>query len=165
MKILNRHERRLNASPEQAGDLVNTLSAEDDKLWPLDKWPPMKFDSELRVGASGGHGPIRYHVSEYVPGRRVEFQFSRKGLVAGLDGRHYFEVIPRSDHVQLRHTVDAESDFRSWLKWQVMIGPMHDALLEDALDKAQRALGQPPRRGSRWGWRVRFLRLLARRLS
>ena len=80
MKILNIHERRLNARPEQVGAVINTLSSRDDRLWPRDKWPPMKFDSELRVGASGGHGPIRYHVSEYVPGRRIEFNLRRPGL-------------------------------------------------------------------------------------
>ena len=163
MKILNIHERRLNASPEQAGNVVNTLSMPEDRLWPGGKWPPMKFDSELRVGATGGHGPIRYHVSEYVPGRRVEFQFERKGLAAGLDGRHYFEVIPRRNYVQLRHVVDAECDVKSWLKWHLVIGPMHDALLEDALDRAQTALNQPPERPARWSRRVRLLRRMAQR--
>ncbi len=162
MKILNVHERNLLGSPEEVGDILNTLSAKDDKLWPREKWPPMKFDSGLRVGASGGHGPIRYHVSEYVPGRRIEFQFDRKGMAAGLDGRHYFEVVPRSGHVQLRHVVDAECDFKSWLKWRFLIGPMHDALLEDALDCAQTALQAPPGRPARWGLRVRLLRRLAR---
>ena len=104
----------------------------------------MRFDAPLQTGASGGHGPIRYHVSDYVPGRRVEFQFDRKGMAAGLDGRHYFEVISRRDHVLLRHVVDAECDFRTWMKWHVMIGPMHDALLEDALDRAQIVLDKAP---------------------
>jgi hypothetical protein len=163
VKILSIHERRLNASPERAGDVINTLSTREDRLWPHEKWPPMKFDSDLRVGASGGHGPVRYHVSEYVPGRRIEFQFDRRGLAGGLNGRHYFEVVSRSDHVQLRHVVDAECDVKSWLNWHLVIGPMHDALLEDALDRAQTFLNQPPECPACWSRSVRLLRWLVQR--
>ncbi len=37
---------------------------------------------------------MRYHVAEYHPGRRVVFQFAADGLTGGLDGRHFFEVVP-----------------------------------------------------------------------
>ncbi len=165
MKILNLHERAFKTNPESAGALIDGLAGKEDRLWPGANWPPMRFDSPLQPGASGGHGPIRYHVSEYVPGRRVEFRFDRKGMAAGLDGRHYFEIINRRDHLLLRHVVDAGCDFITWMKWHVMIGPMHDALLEDALDRAQTVLDKAPARSACWSPWVRLLRRLARKRS
>ena len=144
--------------PEEAGPAIDGLSGEHDVLWPRDRWPAMVLSPGLRPGARGGHGPVRYHVEEYVPGRRVSFRFDGAGLTAGLDGRHVFELVPRRHHVILRHVVDAECDVKTWLKWRILIGPLHDALLEDALDRFASALpGQPPR-PARWSPWVRFLR-------
>ena len=161
MKIWNVHERRLEAPPEKVGAILNTLSSKDDRLWPGDRWPPMQFDAPLGVGARGGHGPIRYSVSAYVPGRIAEFRFDGTGLTARWDGRHVFEVIPRRSHVILRHTIDAAADPKTWLTWYFMIRPMHNALLEDALDRAESRLGIGPQKPARWGPWVRFLRKMA----
>jgi hypothetical protein len=118
----------------------------------------MLLDENLKLGAKGGHGPVRYHVDEYVPGRRAVFRFDGTGLTAGLDGRHYFEIIPRNNHNVLRHVVDAECDLRAWLKWKIMIEPLHDALLEDALDLAEQTLEGGVSRPARWNLWVRFVR-------
>lgn len=158
MKILNIHERPLQVNPASAGPAIDGLSGREDFLWPRSRWPAMEFDGPLAVGASGGHGPVRYSVTEYIPGRRVEFRFSESGLTAGLDGRHFFEIVPRRDHVVLRHVVDAECDFRNWLRWRILIGPLHDALLEDALAGAERTLGKAQTKMPRWNPWVRFLR-------
>jgi hypothetical protein len=158
MKILNIHERCMNVRAGEAGGAIDGLSGREDVLWPRHRWPAMSLDGPLAVGASGGHGPVRYAVTEYVPGRRVEFRFSGTGLTAGLDGRHFFEVIPRQRHVVLRHVVDAECDFRSWLKWRLLIGPLHDALLEDALAGVERTLAHSETRTPRWSPWVKFLR-------
>ncbi len=121
----------------------------------------MQFDAPLGVGARGGHGPIRYSVSAYVPGRIAEFRFDGTGLTARWDGRHVFEVIPRRSHVILRHTIDAAADPKTWLTWYFMIRPMHNALLEDALDRAESRLGIGPKKPARWGPWIRFLRKMA----
>lgn len=166
MKIRNVHERQLNAPQELVGALLDTLSSKDDRLWPSDRWPPMRFNAPLGVGASGGHGPVHYAVSAYVPGRITEFQFDGTGLTAGLDGRHLFEVIPHRSFVTLRHTIDAACDIKTWLTWHFVIGPMHDALLEDALDGAERHLNPGSSQSSRWSLWVRFLRrMTAKRAS
>jgi hypothetical protein len=157
MKVLNIHERSMKVELAEAGGAINGLSGREDILWPRHRWPAMRFDGPLAVGASGGHGPIRYSVSEYIPGRRVEFRFSGEGAVAGLDGRHFFEVIPRKGHVVLRHVVDAECDFKSWLRWRFLIGPLHDALLEDALAGADRRLANSEAKLPDWSPWVRFL--------
>ena len=161
MKIWNAHERRLDAPPERVGAILDTLSSKNDRLWPGDRWPPMRFNAPLRLGARGGHGPIRYAVSAYVPGRIAEFQFDGTGLTAKWDGRHLFEVIPRRSHVILRHTVDAACDPRTWLTWFFVIRPMHDACLEDAFDRAESGLGIGPKRPARWGLWVRLMRRMA----
>jgi len=161
MKIWNVHERRLNAPPEKVGTILNTLSSKGDRLWPSDTWPPQQFDKPLGVGARGGHGPVRYAVSAYVPGRIVEYRFDGTGLTAAWDGRHLFEVIPRKSHVILRHTIDAAADPKTWITWFLMIRPMHNALMEDALDRAESGLDIGPKRPARWGLWVRLMRRMA----
>jgi hypothetical protein len=161
MKIWNVHERRLDAPQEKVGALVDTLSSKNDRLWPGDRWPPQQFDKPLGVGARGGHGPIRYAVSAYVPGRIVEYTFDGTGFTAKWDGRHLFEAIPRRSHVILRHTIDAAADPKTWLTWFFTIRPMHNALLEDALDRAESHLGIGPKKPARWGPWVRFIRRMA----
>jgi hypothetical protein len=166
MRIRNVHERHLDAPPERVGAILDTLSSANDRLWPHDKWPAQQLDRPLGVGARGGHGPVRYAVSAYVPGRIAEFRFDGTGLTADWDGRHLFEVIPRRSHVILRHTIDAECNPKPWLTWFVMIRPMHNALIEDALDRAQSAVGQAVKRPSRWGLPVKLMRgIVARRAS
>jgi len=158
VKIDNRHERRFQAKADSVGSILDTLSGPDDRLWPGDTWPPMLFDTSLNPGAKGGHGVVRYEVEDYTPGRRTIFRFDGTGLTADLDGRHYFEVIRRNRHVILRHVIDAECRFKAWLKWKIVIEPLHDALLEDALDRAEQALNGCVARPARWSPRVKILR-------
>jgi hypothetical protein len=158
MKIESLHERSFKTKADAVGNLLDTLSGPQDRLWPRETWPPMLFDRKLTPGARGGHGVVRYRVEEYAPGRRAIFHFDGTGLTADLDGRHYFEVIPRNGHVILRHVIDAEGDFKAWLKWKAVIEPLHDALLEDSLDRAELALNGSVARPARWSPRVKILR-------
>ncbi len=158
MKIDSLHERHFKTGADVVGNIMDTLSGPEDQIWPGETWPPMRFNKRLATGAKGGHGVVRYEVEEYSPGRRVVFRFDGTGLTAGFDGRHYFEVIPRNGHVILRHMIDAEGDFKTWLKWKLVIEPLHDALLEDALDRAEMALNDSVARPARWNFRVKILR-------
>jgi hypothetical protein len=165
MKIYNRHERKMRASSDDVGSVLDSLSGPADGLWPAETWPPMKLDALLREGSQGGHGPVRYRVVEYWPGRRVMFEFAADGLTGGLDGRHFFEVVPRRDHTILRHVVDAECGLDTWVKWRLLIEPMHDALIEDAFDKAEKRLQGTLAGRKRWSLWVRILRGLRRRAA
>jgi len=157
VQILNIHERLLPAVPSRVGELIDSLSSADDCLWPHASWPSMRFDRPLQVGASGGHGPIRYSVETYVPGERIVFRFRGP---PGLIGTHGFEVIPRSNTTTLlRHIVDAESRGAMVLGWPLVIGPLHDALLEDSLATAQAVLGLEPEI-TPWPFWIRLLRRL-----
>ncbi len=160
MNVLNIHERELNASPSQVGLLIDQLATKDDPLWPRDQWPAMKFDRPLEVGAAGGHGPIRYFVEAYEPGRSIQFRFTGP---RGFDGYHVLDVQEIGpQRVRLKHKIAMNTTGPARLTWPLVFRPLHDALLEDALDKAQTAVGmsvQP----SVWSPWVRFLRwLLAR---
>ncbi len=163
MKILNIHERSMDGPAPAVSELLDGLSGPNDRLWPGDRWPPMKLDAPLGVGSAGGHGPVRYCVSEYTPGRKVVFNFDKSGLVTGLAGRHWFEVIPNGKQTLLRHVIEASCDFRTWIFWSLVVKPLHNALLEDALDRAERALNPSSQSSSRWNPWVRFLRSLLKR--
>jgi hypothetical protein len=155
MKVSNIHERVLHASAEKVGALIDGLASAHDPLWPIDRWPPMQFDGPLGVGASGGHGPIRYVVESYSPGRSVQFRFlAPKGFL----GIHRFEIEPIDGKAtMLRHVIDMQASGRTWLVWALAIRPLHDALMEDALDRAEASIGRPsPQRT--WSVWVRFLR-------
>jgi hypothetical protein len=162
MKIRNIHERTLPGSIEDVAELLDSLSTSNDRLWPHDRWPPMRMDAPLRVGVVGGHGPVRYRVSEYDPGRKIVFSFDKSGLTAGFDGQHYFEVVPIGGQVTLRHVLEARCGLGTWLHWTAVIRPLHDALLEDALDRAERALNPSSSASTPWSLWVRLLRIALR---
>lgn len=146
----------LDATPDRVGALLDTLASDTDRLWPWRTWPRMAFDRPLAVGATGGHGPIRYTVEAYGPGRAIRFRFTGP---AGFDGYHAFDVIPGKDGTLLRHTVAMQARGRARFTWPLLYGPLHDALLEDALAHAQAALGLAPD-DVPWPRRVRLLRWL-----
>ena len=160
MRVVNVHERVLHAPADQIGSLIDSLASADDRLWPHDRWPAMRFDRPLGVGASGGHGPIGYVVESYAPGRGVRFRFTKpKSFV----GTHRFEVEPMdAATTKLRHVIEMRTVGLARLTWAVAIRPLHNALLEDLLDRAEGYAGrQPPtREWSRW---VQLLRWVMRR--
>jgi hypothetical protein len=160
MKVVNVHERILDAPAETVGQLIDGLASDDDRLWPHDRWPAMHFDRPLGIGASGGHGPIGYVVESYTPGRMVQFRFTKP---QGFVGIHRFDAEPiDATKTRLRHTIEMQAAGRTWLAWAIAIRPLHDALLEDLLDRADAFTGkqQPKREWSRW---VRFVRWAMRR--
>ena len=139
--VLNVHERRLPISPETAGHILDSLSSPKDLLWPNELWPPMVLDRGLVPGSVGGHAMVLYEVSEFVAGKRVEFQFRPMQRLRTFRGRHYFELLPRGGGTLLRHTIDVDTDFATWVQWKLVVEHLHDALLEDAFDKAARNAG------------------------
>lgn len=164
MRIYNVHERGLGVSMDAAAGLIDGLSSPADRLWPGDRWPPMILDGPLSEGARGGHGPVRYTVREYRPGEKAAFEFENRGFGRGMAGGHYFDLRSENGDAVLRHVVEAECGLMPWLRWTLLIRPLHDALLEDALDNAVTAVGRPPETPARWSLYVRFLhRVLERR--
>jgi hypothetical protein len=121
----------------------------------------MVLDKPLGVGARGGHGPIRYVVEEYRPGRQVVFRFTRP---EGFHGTHSFVLNVQQDGCELRHAIEMSVSGLSLLTWPLVFRPLHDALLEDSLDKLEALLSEGEWRRRDLPFLVRLLRtLLARR--
>jgi hypothetical protein len=164
MRIHSLHERTWPVALGVVGSLIDGLGAEDDRLWPLDRWPPLRLDSGLRPGSRGGHGPVRYTVSEYLPGRRLSFAFDpARGLLRGAQGTHAFEALAVEAGTSLCHTLEARAGIMTTLRWLLLVRPLHDALLRDALARAEAAVLSRAVPAPAWSWRVRLLRRLARR--
>jgi len=162
MQIRNIHEREFDLPMADVGALIDTLASKRDRLWPHDKWPPMRFDRALGVGALGGHGPIRYTVEEYRPGRFVQFRFLAP---RGFKGVHRFEVEKWHGRTVLRHVLEMRPSGLAKLRWLLVIRPLHDALLEDCMDRASAALGVPVENLARWSTTVKVLRAILRALT
>jgi len=155
--IHNVHQREFRATEQQLGALLDQV-AEPGGLWP-GRWPRLTLDRPLGVGADGGHGPIRYQVVDYRPGRRAVFQFREP---TDLDGTHTLEVLPgsRPGTAVLRHELTGRPRRLGLLSWTLLIRRLHDALLEDLLDRAGYAVGDPPGRPAQWSILVRTSRWL-----
>jgi hypothetical protein len=156
--VLNVHERKLPVPAEAVAPVLDSLASKNDRLWPTEKWPPMLLDRGLQIGSQGGHSVVRYKVTSYIPGKRVELEFDPATYLGKIGGRHYFEIVPRPGHTILRHVIDAEIDFSNWLYFKIFTERIHDAVIEDAFDKAEHYAGVPHPHHSRWSLYVRLLR-------
>jgi len=155
MHVLNIHEREFQFPAQRVGELLDTLASLQDLLWPNDMWPRMEFDRPLSVGAIGGHGPIRYRIEEYCPGNCIRFRFLGP---SGFNGYHAFQIIEISPiKTLLRHTLEMNTHGLAIILWPVVFRPLHDALIEDLLARAEVSLHKEPR-VLRWSLWVRLLR-------
>ncbi len=156
--VHNVHERRLPVPAERVGPLLDRLGGPDDELWPAPAWSPMVLDGPVAPGASGGHGGIRYRVTEHQPGRSVTFTFEPG---QGLHGTHTVSVRPAGPSATvLRHESVGRMTGVMRLLWPLAVRWAHDALLEDSLDRAEATLGTGPVRPARWSPWVRLLQRL-----
>ncbi|MFI5952917.1 SRPBCC family protein [Cryptosporangium sp. NPDC051539] len=154
--IRNTHARTLDCPAPTAGALLDTVSGPEDALWPAPQWPPMRLDRPVQVGASGGHSRIRYAVSEYEPGRRVRFDFA-----PGFPARGWHELRVEyvgAERCRLVHDMAITPRGSMRLAWPLAIRWLHDALLEDLLDTAERATTGHVRTPNRWSPWVRLVR-------
>jgi hypothetical protein len=159
MQVLNVHEREFSAPSAAVGALMDSLASRDDRLWPLGKWPPMRFDRPLAVGAIGGHGPVGYTVEEYQPSQRIVFRFTAP---RGFNGSHRFEVEEREGKTVLRHVIEMRATGPALLSWPLAIRALHDAAIEDCFDRATVSLGIALPHPACWPVYVRLLRAVLR---
>jgi hypothetical protein len=155
MQVRNLHEREFSAPAAAAGKLIDALASREDRLWPVKKWPPMRFDRPLAVGAVGGHGPIRYSVEEYRPGQLILLRFTAP---RGFNGTHRFEVKEWEGKTVLRHVIEMNITGLALLSWPLIFRPLHDACLEDCLDCASISLEIALSHPARYSIYVRLLR-------
>jgi len=159
MRVCNVHEREYPLPLKAVGALIDSLASSDDRLWPVSKWPPMRFDRPLAVGAAGGHGPIGYTVEEYHPGKSIRFRFTAP---CGFNGTHRFEVEERQGKTILRHVIEMRAMGPALLSWPLAIRSLHNAAIEDCFDRATVSLGIGLPHPARWPIYVQLLRAVMR---
>ena len=133
MKITNIHKRDYNLPSSILSEALASLSSEKDLLWPKEEWTPMILNNGLKKNSNGGHGPIEYFVQQYEYGKTVEFCFTKPEEFVGI---HKFEIIEFSpEKTGLKHTIEMKVNLKGLLTWYIVVKWLHDALLEDCLDK------------------------------
>ncbi|GIG63147.1 hypothetical protein Lfu02_75190 [Longispora fulva] len=156
----NIQSRTIKAPPTTVADLLAGLGGPDDQLWPS-SWPPQRFDRPPGVGARGGHSSIRYTVTEWEPGRRARYTFDH-GL--GIDGWHEFRLTADGpDTCTLTHEIRARTRGKVILSWPFAVRWLHEALVADLFDNAQRHCEGVAVRPARWSPWVRLIRAARRR--
>lgn len=157
MVVLNIHRRTLSVPAHKVAEVMATLASKNDQVWPTEQWPRMRFKEGTIIGASGGHGPIRYSIEAFDPSSLIQFRFNRPH---GFDGIHKLELNEvTSDKAEIVHTISMTTGGKATLLWLLAIRPLHDALIEDAFDKLENQLTNESKT-SPWSWWVKFLRWL-----
>ena len=158
MKIINIHKREIQQPKSELAKLFNTLATDNDMMLATHKWSPMKLDKGLQVGSKGGHGPIKYFVTEYQPEKSITFQFD----LTGFNGFHRFDITElESNKTELSHIIDMTTTGSASLKWALAIRWLHDAYIEDAFDKVENHFTKD-KKMSKWNLWVRILRKVMR---
>jgi hypothetical protein len=153
--VQNVHRREVACAPGDIDRRFSALGTAEDDLWPREQWFGMHLDASPDNHGAGGHGPVRYHCCRREPGEAV-FCFDSVLGSTNWQGTHRFSVQPSAAGALVEHRIDLSLPLKEWLSWRFVVEPLHDALIENLLDKAD---GRPP--ATKWTWWVRLLRRLA----
>ncbi len=157
MNIVNVHKRVLNQPKENISKLLETLATEHDEIIANDKWSPMKLNEGLKEGSIGGHGPIKYTVTKYIPGNYIQFEFTRP---KGFNGSHSFEITElEGTKTEIKHTIEMNTTVTGTLIWIIAIRWLHDAFMEDSFDKVENKYLSAKKK-TEWNIWVKVLRRL-----
>lgn len=147
--VRNVHRRETTGTAELAAEALAALGTDDDRLWPGHRWPVLILDHGPVPGSRGGHGPIRYHVSSVDPGRAVRFDFD----MPDLEGWHELSVQEiGEDRLRWTHELVVRKP-SAYVRHAIV--PLHDALLEDLMDRAELLGRDAPLPRRQWPPRVR----------
>ncbi|WP_299336207.1 hypothetical protein [uncultured Psychroserpens sp.] len=160
MKVINQHTRLIDQPKAFVSQLFDTLATKNDRIWPKENWPAMKFKDGLQIGNNGGHGRIRYTIIEFEPGCRIKFKFLKPD---GFYGTHELVIESVSeDSTEIRHEIRMKTSIKGYILWITMIRWLHDALIEDAFDKVENQFLSENKETSHSFW-VRCLRSIYKR--
>jgi hypothetical protein len=127
MKVNNRHERVVAATPERVAALV----ADFERIWPVQIGPPPqpRGDGLYKVGM------MLWQELDRPGAVRAFWLISPEGLPC----EHWFEVERVPDGTLLRHTVEGEAVGECEALWREQIEPTHNLVLEALLDNVEAA--------------------------
>jgi hypothetical protein len=158
MRVNNTHTRVVAKDVTFVSPLLATLATKEDKIWPTELWPAMRFRDGIKPGTQGGHGPIKYTVTKLEPNRFIEFTFTRP---LGFEGVHWIEITPSGDDIsKIKHCIKIHTTGLATLKWIFLIRPLHDALIEDAFDKIENQFSTE-KKNTPWSLYVKSLRWMS----
>ena len=90
-----------------------------------------------------------------MPDKEVVFRFTKP---KGFHGVHKFDLIALDNqHTKVVHTIDMKAQGLALLQWHLAIRWLHDALIEDGLDKIHTKVTGESKR-TPWNLWVKFLR-------
>ncbi|MBN4057927.1 hypothetical protein JYT34_00620 [Olleya sp. AH-315-K02] len=157
MKVLNVHKRIIGQPKENVSKLLETLSTKDDKIWPNEKWPAIRFKNGLKIGSRGGHGIIRYTIVDYIEGEHIKFRFTKP---KGFHGTHEFNIIEHNlNQVEINHIIKMKTSGVAIFTWPFAIRWLHDALIENAFDNIENSFSTTKVK-TKWNFWVKFLRFI-----
>jgi len=146
MKISNRHERVLAATPERVAALV----ADFEQVWPTQIAP-----------APRRRGPRLFQAGMMVweeVDRQSAVRAFRVVSPNGLQAEHWFETEPADGGILLRHTIDGEALGEYEEIWRERIEPGHDRVIEALFDKIEATIqigtGRPNSEHESPRWRI-----------
>ncbi len=130
VRIRNRHERVISATPERVAGLVSDF----DAIWPAQIVPSPRPLGDRR----------------YKEGPMVWEEFDRPGAIRAfrvifpesLRGVHWFDAQPVDGGTLVRHTIVGEAIGEYEAIWRDTIEPAHDLILEAVLDNIEAAVAQ-----------------------
>ena len=129
-RVQHVHTRTVAMTLRQAGGMLDALAGPHSP-WPSDRWWPLVLDNDLEPGSTGGHGPVSYRVSSWMPGRSVVFRFRRP-----FCGFHRLDLERAARGVTWTHTLVLLDP--PWLIRTLAL-PQHDQLVEDLFDNVEHA--------------------------
>jgi hypothetical protein len=122
MKIMNRHERIIAATPERIAALI----ADFDRIWPTQIAPAPRLHGHRLYDA----GLMLWEEYDR-PGAARAFRVARPDE---LQGEHWFELGPAQGGTVVRHTIQGCAAGKYEAIWRERVEPLHDLILEALLD-------------------------------
>ncbi len=127
MKIMNRHERILAATPERIAALI----ADFDRIWPTQIAPAPRLHGHRLYDA----GLVLWEEYDR-PGAARAFRVARPDE---LQGEHWFELRAAQGGTVVRHTIQGCAAGKYEAIWRERVEPLHDLILEALLDNIEAA--------------------------
>lgn len=162
MRVINIHKRKIGQPKENVLQLFKTLATTEDKVWPYEKWPAIRFKEGLKIGSKGGHGIVRYTIVSFKEGEHIKFEFTKPD---GFFGTHELNIMKLlNNETEISHKIKMNTSFKATILWVLIIRWLHDALIEDAFDKVENQFSTKKKETEHSFW-VKLLRNKYKRKS